>query len=57
MMTTEKRRVGRPKIEGGTESISVSLSRDTLEKLNALAKEKNISRHALVVSLILKAVA
>lgn len=56
-MTTEKRRVGRPKIEGGTESISVSLSRDTLEKLNALAKEKNISRHALVVSLILKAVA
>jgi len=56
-MTTEKRKAGRPKIEGGGKSISVCLSDETLVKLNSLAKEKNISRHALVVSLIREAVA
>ena len=49
---TEKRKAGRPKIEGGSKSISVCLSHETINKLNILAEKNMISRHALMVSLI-----
>jgi len=54
---TEKRKAGRPKIEGGSKSISVCLSHETINKLNILAEKKMISRHALIVSIIRNSVA